>query len=181
MSDGDRPITKAEFDHYMAQINAQLGDVVAKAVKQHAPASNPARGSGDAAAWSMVQALQAEIRERDRAQLEQMRDEIRELRNQPQADPLDEIENARALVAALGPEGDSQLMQGLGYLSNVAEAYIERSEKAAAAHPHTPPNNAQAVQEGDQRPAEPHHSAEHPVNGSPTAAHGGMVIIEDPH
>ena len=181
MSDDDRPITKAEFDHYMGQLNAQLGSVVEKAVKTHTAAANPSRVSGDASAWAMVQALQAEIRERDRAQLEQMREEIRALRDQPTTDPLEEIENARALVAALGPEGDSQLMQGLGYLSNVAEAYIEKSQATAPAHQEAPQGNAPPVSQEPGEASEPHDIAEHPGHGPQAASNGSFLVIEEPH
>ena len=181
MSDDDRPITKAELDHYMSQINAQLNAVVEKAVSKITPAQNPTRQSKDPEAWSLVQSLQAEIRERDRAELEQMRNEIRALRDQPSSDPLEEIENARALVAALGPEGDSQLMQGLGYLSNVAEAYIEKSKASPPPHQETPQGNAAPVSQEPEHAPESHHPPEHISHGPQAAANGGFLVIEDPH
>ena len=181
MSDDDRPITKAELDHYMSQINAQLNAVVEKAVSKMAPAHNPTRQSKDTEAWSLVQSLQAEIRERDRAELEQMRNEIRALRDQPSADPLEEIENARALVAALGPEGDSQLMQGLGYLSNVAEAYIEKSQATAPPHQEATQGHEASVSQEPEHAPESHHPAEHPGHGPQAASNCSFLVIEEPH
>jgi hypothetical protein len=180
MKDDDAPITRAEFRHLVAEVNSQMHKVVREAVKEHAPAMNPKRSGGDPAAWAMVSQLQAEIRERDRSQLQAMQKELNEIRNQPSADPLEEIEHARALVAALGPEKDSQLMQGLGILSNLAEAYVEKSNQDKTAHSPATSDHAQPISEELGQPAESHDFEEHLEHGQAPAADGGFLVVEEP-
>ena len=148
MTDKDEPMTRGEFtqamDKAMGDLNAQLQAVVRAAVREHAPPANPpSRSPGDPALRREAEELRRELRERDRRELDEMRRELQSIR-EDRPDPLEQIGQARELVAALGPEPDSQLMQGLGVLSNVAEAYLEKREETKQDRPPATSNDAPA-------------------------------------
>ena len=147
MTDKDEPISRGEFtqamDKAMGDLNAQLQAVVRAAVREHAPPANPPARGADSDLRREAEDLRRELRERDRRELDEMRRELQSIR-EDRPDPLEQIGQARELVAALGPEPDSQLMQGLGVLSNVAEAYLEKREETKQDRPPATSNDAAA-------------------------------------
>jgi hypothetical protein len=154
MTDEDEPITRGEWTRAMRDLNAQVQEVVREAVRAQAAAANPPGRGADSDLRREAEELRRELRERDRRELDEMRAELRSLR-EDQPDPLEQIGQARELVAALGPEPDSQLMQGLGVLSNVAEAYLEKREEAKESREASPADDASASPAEYGGPAEP--------------------------
>lgn len=178
MDDADDPITRQDFSRMVADLNNQITNVVRHVVQEQTPAQNPASGRGDSEAWRLVEELRAEIRSRDRQEIEEMRREMRLLR-EDQGDPLEQIGQARELVAALGPEPESQLMQGLGILSNVAEAYIEKREEAKQSGSQATPHDEEASPTEYQRPEESHHFALDPSAGPAPPPDVGIHFLEE--
>ena len=177
MTGKDDPITRGEFDQMVRNMNEQLEGVVQRAVKAFAPAGNPPARRGDQEAWALVEELRRELRDRDRQELDEMRRDMRHLREERQ-DPLEQIGQARELVAALGPEPPSEMLSGLSYLSNVAEAYLEKRAEAEPSGAEATSDDAPAGPAEYGGPEEPHYSPEHPGAGSETSPGLGIQIVE---
>lgn len=175
MSDG---ITRAELEEAVRNLGLQIDRAVRDAVREQRPAPNPPARRADSEAWRQVDDLRAELRARDRAELDEMRREIGLLRERRQ-DPLEQIEQARGLIAALGPEPPSEVMTGLSYLSNVAEAYIERKEEADESRQETARYDAPTGEEQHAESEGSHHFEVDPSHGPATASDLGLVVLEE--
>ena len=162
----------------MRDLNAQMREVVGEAVRAQSTANNPPARSADSDLRREAEELRRELRERDRRELDEMRAELRSMR-EDQPDPLEQIGQARDLVAALGPEPDSQLMQGLGLFSNVAEAYLEKREEAKQSSSAPTPHDAEPGEAEYGGPKEPHHPAVDSGAGPGPAPAFDLQVIEE--
>jgi len=178
MTDEDEPITRGEWVRALGDLNAQLREVVREAVRAQAAAANPPARAADPGTRREVEELRRELRDRDRKELEEMRREMRSMREE-QADPLEQIGQARELVAALGPEPESQLIQGLGVLSNVAEAYLEKREEAKQSRADALADNEEAGAAEHGGPEEPHYPQIDLGPGPEAAPDVGIRILKE--
>ena len=178
MNDEDEPITRGEWSRAMRDLNAQVQEVVREAVRAQSAANNPPARAVDSDLRREAEELRRELRERDRRELDEMRAELRSLR-EDQPDPLEQIGQARDLVAALGPEPDSQLMQGLGLFSNVAEAYLAKREEAKQSSSAPTPHDAEPGAAEYGGPEEPHHPTVDSGPGSGPAPAFDLQVLEE--
>ena len=161
-------VTRADLVEVVEALSEELREIRAE--------RNPAPSAGGES--SRIAKLEEELRARDRDTIQALRAELAEIRNNP-ADPIAEIERARELAEYITPpEPDRSNLEMMGYLSNMAEAYIESRQAPAAEHPETSGHDAAAVQAEHTGPGEPPDPEIHPGD-EPGGAPGVSLFVDE--